>query len=293
MTSRTSGIERVTENVYACTDRRGCDPGYVVTKDGVVLIDTPQLPSDAVRMREEILKRGPLRFLINTEWHLDHIFGNHYYYDLCPVITHKYTMDSFWSFRPGTDLYDFMVDMVRNEDTAGLALMPSREDLKKIMPTITFTDRMTLNVGDHVFEIIHTPGHTKGQLAVYVPREKVVFVGDTIFCERQVWFQSADPDKWLQTLDLLMTLDVDYIVPGHGPVCDKSYILKQSAYLREWITAVATGIAKGWNKQECVDRINFLDRFPMDYGHEKAGPWVQQVNIERIYDFLLGKLERF
>lgn len=101
MTSTQSGIERVTENVYALTDRRGSDPGYVVTKEGVVLIDTPQLPSDAIGIREEILKKGPLRFVINTEWHLDHIFGDHFYRDLCPIIAQRHTMESFWSFRPG------------------------------------------------------------------------------------------------------------------------------------------------------------------------------------------------
>jgi cyclase len=290
---RGNGIESITNNVCAVTDRRGCNPGYVVTGDGVVMIDSPQLPSDALRLREEILKKGPLRFLINTEWHIDHIFGNRYFEDLCPVISHKFTRESFWGFRPGVDAYDYMVEMVKNEDPDGLANMPTRENFGKDYPAITFTDQMTLHVGDHVFEIMTTPGHTKGQTAVYVPKERVVFVGDTIFCERQVWFQSADPEKWIQSLDFLQSLDVDYIIPGHGPVCDKSYILKQSAYIREWITAVATGMVKGWSKSECLERIDFLDRFPMDYGHEKDGAMVQGRNIERIFDYLLGKLERF
>lgn len=283
----------ITNNVYAITDRRGCNPGYVVTEDGVVMIDSPQLPSDALRLREEILKKGPLRFLINTEFHIDHIFGDCYFEDLCPVISHKFTRESFWEFRPGADAYDYMFDMVKNEDPDGLASMPSRENFAKYYPTVTFSDRMTLHVGDHVFELMNTPGHTKGQTAVYVPKERVVFTGDTIFSERQVWFQSADPEKWIQSLDFLESLDVDYIIPGHGPVCDKSYILKQSAYIREWITAVATAMAKGWSKSECLERIDFLDRLPMDYGHEDAGAMVQGRNIERIFDYLLGKVERF
>jgi cyclase len=286
-------METVTENVFALTDRRGSNPGYVVTKEGVVLIDTAQLPTDAIRIREEIREKGGLRFLINTEFHLDHIFGNLFYMGLCPVITHRYTKEFFWAFRPGVDLYDFMVEMVKNEDPDGAAFMPPRESVKAAGPAITFTDRMTLYVGEHVFELIHTPGHTKGQIAVYVPKERVVFVGDTIFCERQPWFQHADPDRWIEALDFLNTLDVDYIIPGHGPVCTKDYILKQSAYLREWVTSVAQGIAKGWDRNECVERIDFLDRMPMDYGHEKAGPMVQQWNIERIFDFLKRKLERF
>lgn len=286
-------MKKITENVYVLTGSRGCNPGYVVTSEGVVLIDTPQLPTKAVAMREEILRKGPLRFLINTEYHLDHIFGNHYFAGLCPVVSHRHTLESFWSFRPGVDAYDYMVDLVKNDDPQGVKLMPSRKDLTVNAPTVTFSDNLTLRVGEHVFELIHTPGHTKGQIAVFVPKEKVVFVGDTVFCERQVWFHSADPDRWLDSLDFLETLEVDHIVPGHGPICDKAYLLKQSAYLREWITAVAVGIANGWSKEECVRGISFLDRLPMDTGHENSGPMVQQWNIERIFDYLLGRIKRF
>ena len=152
---------------------------------------------------------------------------------------------------------------------------------------------MTLKLGSHVFELIHTPGHTKGQVAVYVPLERVVFVGDTIFADCQAFFQSADPERWLDSLDLLKTLDVDFIIPGHGPVCDKNYIPIQSAFIREWLAAVAVGIAKGWSKAESMDRISFLHRLPMDIGHESFGPALQRENVARIYDFLLGKVERF
>ena len=98
---------------------------------------------------------------------------------------------------------------------------------------------------------------------------------------------------WLDSLDFLNTLDVDYIVPGHGPICNKDYIPKQSAFIREWVTAVAVGIAKGWSRKDCVERISFLDRFPMDIGLESLGPMIQQWNVERIFDFLQGKIERF
>ena len=103
----------------------------------------------------------------------------------------------------------------------------------------------------------------------------------------------GDPDSWLRSLALLKSLDVDYLVPGHGPICTKDYIEKQSAFIREWVTAVAVGIAKGWSMEECVARISFLDRFPMDFGQEDLGPKVQKLNVERIFNFLQGKVERF
>ncbi|HZW00334.1 MAG TPA: MBL fold metallo-hydrolase, partial [Candidatus Deferrimicrobium sp.] len=69
-------MEQVTANVCTNTRLRGCNPSYVVTSDGVVVIDTPQLPTKAVAMRQEAESHGPIRYLINTEQHVDHIFGN-------------------------------------------------------------------------------------------------------------------------------------------------------------------------------------------------------------------------
>lgn len=285
-------MEKVTDRVYAATDMRGCNPGYVVTSDGVVVIDTPQLPTRAVAMREEILKKGPIRYLINTEHHIDHIFGNYFFAGLCPVIGHEAILKDFATVAPGNP-YSYSADVVKKDDPAGMALMPSEKDFFLNAPTVLFSQRMTLRVGDHVFELYHTPGHTRGQIAVHIPREKVAFIGDTIFCECQTWFHAADPDAWLWSIEFLKTLEVEHFIPGHGPICTKDYIPKQSAFIREWVTAVAVGIAKGWSLGECIKRISFLDRFPVDIGQESMGPMIQQRAVERIYNFLQGKVERF
>jgi glyoxylase-like metal-dependent hydrolase (beta-lactamase superfamily II) len=287
-------MEKVTERVFTITNIKGCNPSYVVTSEGVVIIDTPQLPTKAVEMRAEVLKKGGARFLINTEHHIDHIFGNHYFAGLCPVIAHENTLKDFWAVSPPVmDPYVGMIEVVEKNDPSGMPLMPAEKDLIRNPPTITFNDRLTLRSGDHIFELIHTPGHTRGQIAVYVAKEKVIFSADTIFSQCQPFFHNSDPESWLRSLDFLKTLDADYIVPGHGPVCTKDYIPKQSAYIREWLAAVAVGIAKGWSRDECMERINFLERLPMDVGHESSGPMVQKRNIGRIYDFLEGKAERY
>ena len=285
-------MEKITNNVFAATNIRGCNPGYVVTSDGVVVIDTPQLPTKVVAMREEILTKGPIKYLINTEHHIDHIFGNHFFTGLCPVVGHEQILKDYGVVSSGTP-YSYSVEVVRKDDPEGMALMPAEKDFHLNPPTIIFSHRLTLRVGNQVFELFHTPGHTHGQIAVYVPKEKVVFVGDTIFCKCQTWFHGADPDAWLRSLNFLKTLDVDYIVPGHGPICNKDYISKQSAFIREWVTAVAVEMAKGRNRQDCVKRISFLDRFPVDIGQEEAGPMIQQKAVERIFDFLNGDIEPF
>src|SRR5918912_981289 len=72
-------MRRVTNNVYAECYFTGCNPSFLATSEGVVMFDTPQQPSDAVRWRERLLEHGPIRYLINTEPHIDHIMGNAYF----------------------------------------------------------------------------------------------------------------------------------------------------------------------------------------------------------------------
>ena len=64
-------MEQVTPSVFTQTKLRGCNPSFVVTSDGVVVIDTPQLPTRAVAMRTEAESHGPIRYLINTEHHVE------------------------------------------------------------------------------------------------------------------------------------------------------------------------------------------------------------------------------
>jgi len=120
-------MERITENVYAATDIRGCNPGYVLTKDGAVIIDTPQLPTKALAMREEILKKGRIRYLINTEHHIDHIFGNYFFAGLCPVVAHEQVFREFGTVSSGTP-YSNSMEIVKKDDPEGIALMPTEEN---------------------------------------------------------------------------------------------------------------------------------------------------------------------
>lgn len=285
-------FERVTQNVFAETKIRGCNPGYVVTSEGVVVIDTPQLPTHAVKMRTEVEKHGPIRYLINTEHHVDHIFGNYFFRGGGVVVSHIEVYNSFMVVTPSINPYAYAKEAIPTDDPQGASLFPDEQAYfaDPNRPTITFDQNLTLRVGKHTFELISTPGHSRGQIAVYIPDEKVVFTGDTIFNQCQTWFYEADPDQWLASLRFIESLDVDAIVPGHGPVCTKKYLSVQSAFLREWLAAVSVGIAKGWSKEECVGRISFLDRFPVDIGQEYMGPRVQELNVSALYDYLTRKM---
>jgi cyclase len=286
-------VERVTDNVFTATDYRGCNPTYLSTTSGVVVIDTPQLVTKILAFKREIQSKGPVRFLINTEQHIDHIFGNHWFAGLCPVIAHEALVPEFWVNPRYPDLYQYSLDVIQRQDPEGLPFMPTREQYIVNRPVVAYSQRMALLVGDHVINLLHTPGHTEGQTTVHIPKERVAIVGDTVFSHCQTWLQEADPAAWLKSLEFLSTLDIDYIIPGHGPVVTKEYLAVQSAFIREWIDAVAVGIAKGWGKEECMERISFLDRYPVDIGQETSGPMIQRLNVKQIYDYLQGQSTRF
>jgi cyclase len=242
-------------------------------------------------MREEAERHGPIRYVINTEHHIDHIFGNYFFRGAGTVVAHEEVYRQFMVATPLLDPYAYAKEAIPTDDPEGASLFPDRQTYFEHpnKPTVTFTGDLTLRVGDHTFHLLSTPGHTPGQIAVLIPEERIVFVGDTIFNQCQTWVYEADPDAWLKALNRIASLDVDWIVPGHGPVCTKDNVGAQSAFLREWMAAVAVGIAKGWSKEECVSRISFLDRFPVDVGQEYMGPRVQVMNVSALYDYLMNK----
>ena len=285
-------MEKITKNVFAETKVRGCNPGYVTTSDGVVVIDTPQLPSHAVAMRKEAEKNGPIRYLINTEHHVDHIFGNYYFKSAEHVIAHEETCQQFMVVYPEINPYEYAKEAISTDDAKGMHLFPDEKtyftDPNK--PDIRITGDTSLSVGDHTFHLLHTPGHTPGQLAVHIPEERAAFVSDTLFNQCQTWLYASDVELWIQALERLMALDVDIIIPGHGPVCTKQELYVQRAFLQEWVTAVSVAIGKGWSKEKCLAEISFLDRFPVDIGQEYMGKQVTSNNISALYDQLTAKM---
>ncbi len=281
-------MERVTANVCTDTTLRGCNPSYVTTSQGVVVIDTPQLPTRAVAMRQEAEAHGPIRYLINTEHHVDHIFGNYFFRGAGTVVNHQGLYDNFMVPGPDLDPFEYAREAIPTDDPDGASIFPDR-DVYYADPnkgTLVFTGDVTLHVGDHTFRLLHTPGHTPGQLAVHVPEERVVFTGDTVFNECQTWLMTSNVQQWLAALDRIKALDVDHLVPGHGPVTTLTYLDTQRAVLMEWQAAVADAIAKGWSREETIAGVSFADRYPVDIGQGYMMDHIQTLNAGSLYDKL-------
>ena len=283
-------MERVTSSVFTETRLRGCNPSFVVTTAGVVVIDTPQLPTRAVVMRKEAESHGPIRYLINTEHHVDHIFGNYFFKGAGAVVEHRDLYDNFMVVTPDLDPYEYAKEAIPTDDPEGAAIFPARAayyaDPNK--GTIVFTGDLTLSLGGKTFRILHTPGHTPGQVAVHVPEDRVVFTGDTVFSECQTWLMTSNVDQWIGALDRIGALDVDHVIPGHGPVTTSRYLAVQRSNLLDWKAAVAAAVAKGWSRDETIERVNFADRYPVDIGQGYMMDHIQTLNAASLWDKFTG-----
>jgi cyclase len=97
---------------------------------------------------------------------------------------------------------------------------------------------------------------------------------------------TSDVDQWLASLSQLRALDVDWVVPGHGPVTRPAYLDTQRAVLLEWVSAVAAAVAKGWSRDETMQRVSFADRYPVDIGQGHMMGHIQTLNAASLWDKL-------
>jgi len=272
-------LKQITSNVFVETEIRGCNHGFVTTSDGIVMIDSPHKPSDAMKLKAEIAKHGKLRYIINTEPHGDHWTGNAFF-DV-PVIAHDGVRRRILE----TD----MPEHVARVATFGPEEQKLLEGYRPNAPIITFKNGMTLHVGNHTFQMIHMPGHTAYQAAICIKEEGVTFTSDNIFHKCHTWLQEANPDLWLLALESLRKLPEETFVPGHGPLCGKDYLNEQSAFIVEWKAYVKNAIDRGMTKDEAIERLtDMTDRYPMDIGQDGMAPGVMKRNVANLYDYLTG-----
>ncbi len=291
--------QQITPNVYADVimgeDRlnlhRGCTPSFVTTSEGVVMIDPPMFPTDAVKWRDDIAKRGEVRYIINTDYHLDHVTGNYFFPGtvvshrgirdmLAGPITNIVASEAVEQLR-GTSLgiVDHILMGIKQRDPEGL---PLAEHYQLRRPTITFSDRLTLYVGNHTFELIHLPGHTPYHIGVYVPEEKVFFAGDNFTGGLQPRLDNSMPLEWVKSLKKIQALDVDVIVPGHGKIGGKKEVREFTSFIQKCIDRVREAIKQGVSEKEAVDTISFTEFLPAVH----PDPKMQRMNVLRLYQML-------
>ena len=275
-------MEKIKENIYVETGFLGCNPGFVVTSNGIVMIDTPQKPREAFQWRKEIHKHGEIAYLINTDHHRDHALGN-FFFD-GNLIQHEGTMK------------ELMTEAQLEFDKKWFPLIEPEsgsipEHYFRRRPTVTFTDRMTLYVGAEVFELIHIVSHTRDETLVYLPQKKILFTGDTVCTMGLPSVNESYPLKWLEALKMLKTLDIDVLVPGHGAMGNKDSIGKFERDLLALFKRVEEKIVKGFSREDIIREESYDDIV-----HSKYPPAVSEffkngmkLNMGRLYDELSKK----
>jgi glyoxylase-like metal-dependent hydrolase (beta-lactamase superfamily II) len=185
---------------------------FVVTRDGVVVIDALGSPALAQELLAEIrrITPAPVRYVIVTHYHADHVYG---------LQALKEAGATIVAHRDG--------QLYLNSDTAALRLQASREELAPAVDADTRlvgADRwidgptsISLGGVDFLLQPIG-PAHTPEDLVVWVPRHKLLLAGDIVFRGRVPFVGQADSGRWIGALDTLLSFDAQVIVPGHGPM---------------------------------------------------------------------------
>lgn len=244
-------IVQFTENTFAATKLRGCNPGFVVTSDGVVCIDIPMDLARIEPWKKEIARWGKLRYIITTEYHFDHNMTNGFF-DV-PVIASEITSEfmdetntELWLRKQTKDLYEEQPPL------------PGIEDYRKGLPNITFSDSMILRLGGHTFKIMLLPGHTPGQTAIYIPEEEVLFAADNMNTGKYGGLSQdiRSIEGYLDSLETYRRLKPRFIACGHGDHITSDidfYIEQRAAGFREQVAAVKKCKAEGLSVDEAVE----------------------------------------
>jgi cyclase len=222
-------IREIAPNVFVETKFHGANVGFIVTGEGVILIDTPMLPKDARFWLAEIGRRTDqeILYIINTDHHRGHVIGNQYF-PMATVVAHEFAWKNMKSY--GDSFRTRLLNLYRKRIPEAVAEW--QRSLKIIEPEITFTDKTIFFKGDKEIQLIPLGGHTEATTVVYLPEEKILFAGDLVVTDRPPFLSQGNTKLWLQALTTLRKLRYDILVPGHGELTGKEATEKMSEFLR-------------------------------------------------------------
>lgn len=225
---------------------------FVITQDGVVVIDALGSPALATRLLQEIRKHTakPVTHVLVTHYHADHVYGLQTFKDAgATVIAHTAGREYL------------------NSDTAALRLQASRTELApwinadtRLVPADEWiSGPVDRTIGGVRFLLRPIgPAHTPEDLAIFLPDEKVLFAGDLVFRQRIPFVGQAHSGQWIKSLDTLLGFGAGVVVPGHGPVsrearADMELTRNYLAYLRQHMGKAARDMTPFGEAYEATD----------------------------------------
>ena len=167
----------------------------------------------------------PFLYIINTDHHRGHIVGNQYFVPT-PVIAH----DIAWKHMKGygDNFKQRVIDSFKKEPE----IQAQYTDIQIVVPKITFAHRLDIVRGGRDLRIIRIGGHTAATSVIWLPDDRIIFVGDAVWVDQHPYMAQANSKEWLDGLTFIRKLKADQIVPGRGPVCGRDATERMSQYIR-------------------------------------------------------------
>ncbi|MDH4065750.1 MAG: MBL fold metallo-hydrolase, partial [Acidobacteriota bacterium] len=241
----------------------------------------------------------------------DHTQGNQRYVGAFPtdvtVVSHEATREDVATLgarRLAADLERLPREIASLESQlaglAGAGAARAREVLQRqrgflaelrsvepVLPSVTFDRALTLYRGAREIQLLYVGrGHTRGDLVVYLPRERIAFVGDLV-TGGPPFARDGYPIAWAETLDRLARLDIATVVPGHGRVRHDAGVLRDRArFLRQAAARIERGRAAGESVDEmsaAIDLDSFRDTFDPEPADRPWRGWMRML-VERTLD---------
>jgi glyoxylase-like metal-dependent hydrolase (beta-lactamase superfamily II) len=270
----------------------------ILDDEGVTLVDTGLTPRVAQGVLAEIrrLTDRPVRTVINTHWHDDHVWGNEVFRDTFPdvrIVAHPNTRRVIRDSLPpslernrtgyadalaqteealrtgvrsdGSPLTDELRPRFERQAETLRWFVPQMADMRVALPDLEVVDELILDRPGREIRILHLGrGNTDGDLVVLLPHERIVASGDLLVAPIPYSFGSF-LGEWVETLERLSALEADVIVPGHGePQRDRSYLEQVQGLLRatlDRVGAAAQEHADLEGVRGTVDLDDWRDRF--------------------------------
>jgi cyclase len=228
---------------------RAGNAGFIITDDGVVVVNTTNTPFNARALLYEIRKRTaqPVRYVINTSASPDAMLGNEAFADFSPVIiSTPQAAQEMRSYR-----HEFTSRVEGNWRIAA-----SMRGIHPLPPTETFDKEATLQIGGQQIKLINLGDNASpGNAAVYLPQSKVLFLGNVFENEYIPRIGSANLNQWTETLQKVGSWDADVYVPGHGQPGGKVQVQRFRQFL-EWLSGqVRLGLQQGRSLQQIQDGL--------------------------------------
>lgn len=274
------GLTKISEGVYAYTNiksqspnnRFGANAGIVVGEKGLLVVDTLASAKEATKFLADIRKitPKPIRYVVNTHYHLDHAFGNCVFADKGAVIVGHANCR-----RQIQKIESQALEAAKSFGMDDAAL----EGTRIVVPEIAFEKAMELDLGNRVVRLLHSgqASHTAGSILVWIPGQKVVFAGDILFTDFHPYMAEGDLKGWSKALDDLLGLGAEKMIPGHGPLSGATDVQAMKAYLTAFDHHARILCAASTNLEQITAEM--IKRLPQ----RADGHFLIQANIQGRY----------